>query len=226
MFVLKQNAVLFDKQKALEASEVVPETGNVLDVGGGMCPLAKATHVLDLESFDNFLSTEEKFITGTTERRFSIDTWIQMDICSGKWPFPDNYFDFVWCSHTLEDIRDPVHVCKEMSRVGKKGFVICPSIGREIVHDMDYKDDANLYNGYRNHRWFVTKEEDKLLFIFKDGYSTVYKYVNEEYKEKLKNNLNMGVISVFWEDKIEGEELFIQPDNTFKIIKKQIEGQK
>jgi hypothetical protein len=32
----------------------------------------------------------------------------------------------VICSHTLEDIRDPLWVCSEMIRIGKAGYIELP----------------------------------------------------------------------------------------------------
>ena len=55
--------------------------------------------------------------------RFSADTWVQRDICDREpYPFEDEQFDFVVCSHTLEDVRDPIWVCDEMVRVAKRGL--------------------------------------------------------------------------------------------------------
>ena len=45
-----------------------------------------------------------------SDERFTADTWVVQDICT-PWPFADGQFDFAVCSHTLEDVRDPVFVC-------------------------------------------------------------------------------------------------------------------
>jgi ubiquinone/menaquinone biosynthesis C-methylase UbiE len=52
-------------------------------------------------------------LQGPLPEGFTRDTWVQRDICDHEpWPFEDRQFDFVVCSHTLEDVRDPVWVCK------------------------------------------------------------------------------------------------------------------
>ena len=48
------------------------------------------------------------------------------------WPFADDFFDFAVCTFTLEDVRDPIRVCEEMSRVAKAGYVEVPSLLDEL----------------------------------------------------------------------------------------------
>ena len=92
-----------------------------LDVGGWNKPLNAATHVLDINSYDSRLTGQAADPEST--ERFTKETWSQLDICDREpWPFPDKYFDFSTCSHVLEDIRDPVWVVSELSRVSKAGY--------------------------------------------------------------------------------------------------------
>lgn len=41
-----------------------------------------------------------------------------------KLPFKNNYFDYVYCSHVLEDFIDPVPIIDEMIRITKKERII------------------------------------------------------------------------------------------------------
>ena len=96
----------------------------ILDVGGAGNVSRHATHVIDRLSYEWWQAWPQKVTTAILP-----ENWIVHDICaSHPFPFPDKYFDFVICSHTLEDLRDPIRVCEEMSRVGKAYFV---SIGPE-----------------------------------------------------------------------------------------------
>ena len=98
-------------------------TDVVLDIGGWACPFNRANYVMDAGPF----ATRGYYRTvglpgsqGGDREHFTEGTWIQRDICSKEpYPFADKSLDFVICSHTLEDIRDPLWVCREMVRIGK-----------------------------------------------------------------------------------------------------------
>src|SRR5688500_1405916 len=97
----------------------------VLDVGGWASPFSRADWVLDLMPY------ETRGLYGEPDpgpERFSEASWVVRDICDReRWPFSDDQFDFVVCSHTLEDVRDPVWVCAELSRVARAGYVEVPA---------------------------------------------------------------------------------------------------
>src|SRR5215212_2730078 len=97
----------------------------VLDVGGWASPLARADWVIDL------MPHETRGLYGESDparERFSGERWVERDICArDPWPFADGQFDFAVCSHTLEDVRDPVWVCSELARVARAGYVEVPS---------------------------------------------------------------------------------------------------
>ena len=69
---------------------------------------------------------------------FTKDSWIVRDICAKEpFPFRDKELDFVVCSHTLEDIRDPLWVCSEIIRIGKAGYIEVPSRLWETCRGME-----------------------------------------------------------------------------------------
>ena len=75
---------------------------------------------------------------------FTAATWIRQDICGGRWPFDDHFFDFAICSHTLEDVRDPLHVCAELMRVAKAGYIEVPSRVKETCLGHERWNQAGL----------------------------------------------------------------------------------
>src|SRR6202007_1247277 len=84
----------------------------VLDVGGWYQPFNLATHVIDLCPYETRRIRDT--IDPEDSERFSAGTWTVQDVCSSAWPFPDKFFDFVFCSNLLEDVRDPIFVCREL----------------------------------------------------------------------------------------------------------------
>src|SRR6059058_2170825 len=94
--------------------------------------------------------------------RFSADTWVVRDMCAREpWPFADKQFDFAICSHTLEDIRDPIWVCQELQRVAKAGYIEVPS--RLEEQSRGVKGD---WVGWGHHRWLIDIDPNQSLIEF------------------------------------------------------------
>lgn len=75
---------------------------------------------------------------------------------------PDKHFDFIICTHTLEDIRDPLFVIKQLERVSKAGLISVPTKHTELS-----PIQSKFYNGYSHHRWIFTFNKNTLIGIFK-----------------------------------------------------------
>ena len=75
----------------------------------------------------------------------------------------DKQFDFVICSHTLEDIRDPLWVCSELIRVGKAGYIEVPSRVFESTLGVERAHTAGL----SHHRWLIDIAGDEIRFLQK-----------------------------------------------------------
>ncbi len=106
---------------------IIQPSDAVLDVGGWYAPWNRADYMIDIMPYET-RNTGGAFLTDVwPNERFSAKTFLQMDICQTPWPFADKQFDFVMCAHTLEDLRDPIAVCREMVRVAKAGYIEVPS---------------------------------------------------------------------------------------------------
>jgi len=143
--------------------EALGAEATVLDVGGWACPLARATAVLD------HMPYATRGLYGwngdRTAERFTAETWVQHDICAREpFPFADDAFDVVVCSHTLEDVRDPVWVAGELSRVGRAGYVEVPSRLQEQSWGVN-----GPYVGWSHHHWLIDVDEAAahVDFVFK-----------------------------------------------------------
>lgn len=132
----------------------------VLDVGGWAKPFQRADWVIDLLPYE----TRGLYgYDGDEPERFSAETWVQRDICDREpWPFEDDRFDFAVCSHTLEDVRDPVWVCREIARVARAGYIEVPSRLEEQAYGVQ-----GPWVGWGHHHWLVDVLDDGLQFVFK-----------------------------------------------------------
>lgn len=141
-------------------SEALGEADVVLDVGGWGRPFTRADWVLDLMPYE----TRGLYgADGSGPERFSADTWIRRDICDREpWPFEDGSIDFAICSHTLEDVRDPVWVCAELNRVARAGYVEVPSRLEEQSYGFQ-----GPWVGWGHHHWLIDVRPGEIEFVFK-----------------------------------------------------------
>jgi len=115
----------------------------VLDVGCGSRPFMLATHLADVSFNDNSARFDLPIpLLGRPFFECSVE----------KMPFGDREFDFVYCSHVLEHVRDPAQACREIMRVGKRGYIECPRSWVEYVFESV------------DHKWLVDHERNCLIF--------------------------------------------------------------
>lgn len=138
----------------------LPDDALVLDVGGWAKPLARADWVIDVMPYETrgMLGRD-----GDGDERFSSSTWVVRDICDREpWPFEDGQFDFVVCSHVLEDVRDPLFVAAELQRVARAGYVEVPSRLDEQTWGVQ-----GPWVGWGHHHWLIELHGDRFDFLFK-----------------------------------------------------------
>ncbi|HEY1360063.1 MAG TPA: methyltransferase domain-containing protein [Thermoleophilaceae bacterium] len=151
--------------RSLDRLLALPDEARVLDVGGWAAPLNRADWVIDLLPYE----TRGPLLAGIGPgpARFSEETWVQHDLCDrAPWPFKDDFFDFAVCTFTLEDVRDPVGVCGEMSRVAKAGYVEVPTLLDELSW-RNPEPSGGPWLGHAHHRWLCTIEDGELVFLSK-----------------------------------------------------------
>jgi len=183
----------------------------VLDVGGWYLPLNAATHVLDLNPYE----TRGQPLDPENAPRFSAATWRVQDACVPPWPWPDKFFDFSFCSHLLEDVRDPIAVVRELSRVAKAGYLETPSRAREIFAKGRWAGLAARVGrppevGFYHHRWFVEADGNHLRFLAKT--SEILRdpryYITRSALGRKMREEESG-FGLFWEGAITAEETII-----------------
>lgn len=140
--------------------DTVPTSATVLDVGAWGKPFTRADIVLDHMPYE----TRGLYgRDGAEPERFNAQSWIVMDICDRTpWPLEDNSIDFAVCSHTLEDVRDPIWVCHELARVAKAGYIEVPSRLEEQSIGVQ-----GPWVGWGHHRWLIDVRGDNIDFVLK-----------------------------------------------------------
>jgi hypothetical protein len=71
-------------------------------------------------------------------------------------------WDFVICTHVLEDLRDPLFVVRWLQRVASSGFVAVPNKHTELS-----AVDSPQYPGYYHHRWVFALQGQVLRAVAK-----------------------------------------------------------
>lgn len=69
--------------------------------------------------------------------------------------------DFLLCTHTLEDIRDPIFAIQQIQQVAKGGYISMPNKYAELTHV-----DSHYFVGWSHHRWIfslVKENQDWVL---------------------------------------------------------------
>lgn len=138
---------------------------SILDVGGWFRPEPRATHVIDLMPWAT--RNARLCLQRLPGERFSPETWFQADFLHPdfRMPFADKSFDLVICGHTVEDLVEPGPLLREMSRVGQRGVIECPS--RLSEQTMGVRDRECSAPGHPHHWWIVESEVDYLRLYSK-----------------------------------------------------------
>lgn len=159
----------------------------VLEVGPGNSPFYRSDILLEKQF------SEEEFDRQIGLARDNKSTKQIIYYTGDIFPFDDNEFDYVICSHVLEHI--PIEqlsiFISELTRVAKMGYIEIPLYSYELLYDSD------VHLSYIN-----VDIDNKLYFLDKQTHNQSIIY--ENLKEILYNSLLIGKIVK------NNEELFIK----------------
>jgi ubiquinone/menaquinone biosynthesis C-methylase UbiE len=110
----------------------LPRAERILDVGGndGSFALMLRTNLNDVQIVD----VSEKALQIARERGILSH---RVDLNNEAFPFPDNYFDRVFCIETLEHLNDPEHCLGEINRVLEIGGMLVLTTPNNRAKRMD-----------------------------------------------------------------------------------------
>lgn len=151
---------------------------NILEIGPGTIPFPLAT----------------KFI-GCNE---NIDNYQNIDIDVDSIPYEDNFFDFTYARHVLEDIQSPDMVFKSVLKVSKNGYFETPSPLVELSRGVDGIKESEFFIGYQHHRYIVCSdlENNKIYFLPKYGFLENLLNFRKDIHSKINEILNN--YPVYW----------------------------
>jgi SAM-dependent methyltransferase len=198
-----------------------PDDHRVLDVGAWAAPVNRADWVIDLMPYESRgVLMPGGF--GPGPERFDASRWVVADICSHEpWPFADDYFDFAICTFTLEDVRDPIRVCQEMSRVARAGYIEVPSLLDELTwHNPEAS--GGPWAGHSHHRWLCTLEGGELTFLHKAHSLHTRRSVLVAPRWSRRLSDRERVLAHFWEGELPARELAAIDDYPFVSLERAV----
>lgn len=136
-----------NNEKKLSSWEIL-KGRRIIDVGGG-----KEKHIADKFQF---ITAVADLLPPPSQSKSGDLKWFSGDLNLPEvWAEILEYveveglFDFAICTHTLEDLRNPLLTAKMLPRIAKAGLVTFPSINAEARKFELF----GSYRGWRHHRW-------------------------------------------------------------------------
>lgn len=171
----------------------------VLEIGPGATPFHRSDVLLE-KKFENEQEYASQF--GTNEKIKTTKTIVYYD--GNVFPFKDNEFDYVICSHVLEHVSDVSYFLSEIFRVGKRGYLEYPLIYYEYLYNFDVHLNYLKYDGQCLR--FMKKDKSNL---------SEFKPVQDFFLQSLRNGhvkMINELITYFmegfeWENKFKLEEV-------------------
>jgi SAM-dependent methyltransferase len=150
----------------------------VLEIGPGNSPFHRSDVLLEL-SYENEVDRIKQF-----GHNISLKSDKQIVFYDGiKFPFADNAFDYIICSHVLEHISDVDFFLSEVFRVAKQGYFEYPLLS----YDYLYNFDVHLnFLKFKNDQMFLMKKNTTSLNDFLPIQHFFLKTLNHNYGDFLQ----------------------------------------
>lgn len=165
----------------------------IIDVGAAYNPWAgnRVTHTVDINETSQ---QYHQFKGNICEEHVWSDI---LNYCK----LENSKFDFAICTHTLEDILNPLFVIQKLSLVAKEGFIAMPSKWVDLT-----RNHHRPWKGWMHHRWVFDVIDGELVCVPKLPYM---EYINTD-----SFNGRPEEIKFYWKDTIPAKILnndFIGP---------------
>lgn len=104
-------------------------------------------------------------------------------------------FDFLTCTHTLEDISAAVMVCNMFSKIAKEGFIAVPSKYWELA-----RHEGN-WRGFIHHRWIFDIKDNQFFGYPKQSFLENVGEI-DSWLQSNKNTIENVELQFFWKEEI------------------------
>lgn len=112
----------------------------VLEIGPGNKPHPRSDVLLE-RCFSNDEALQQR---GGTPELSTSKPIVFYD--GGVFPFADGEFDYVICSHVLEHVADIDFFCRQIFRVGHKGYIEFPTVYYEYLYNFSVHTQLLRFN--------------------------------------------------------------------------------
>lgn len=132
----------------------------VLEIGPGSSPHPRSDAFLEL----NFDSSQDRIAQrgGVLNSAHFGDKPVHY-YDGGKFPFRDNQFDYVICSHVVEHVVDPSHFLNEVFRVGSgRGYIEYPLVTCEYLYNFEVHLNLVKYDFEKRLMKYLPKRDTSL----------------------------------------------------------------
>lgn len=188
-----------------ERIKSIRPSDKVLEIGPGATPYFRSDVFLELLYENDNERIAQSGHVGILETEKDI---VYYD--GGRFPFKDNEFDYVICSHVLEHVPNADVFLSEIQRVAKKGYLEFPTIYYDYIYN--FPEHILFAIEKKGIIYWMTKEESELN-KYKDIQKFFYRTCELKYHSMI-NDLKQFYFQGFeWFDKIESVKV-----NSFEKI--------
>lgn len=162
----------------LDRIKSIQPNDKVLEIGPGATPHPRSDVFLEL----NYDSEEERIAQSGHVGILKTDKEV-VYYDGGEFPFEDNKFDYVICSHVLEHVENADFFLRELQRIANKGYLEFPTIYYDYIYN------------FPEHTLFLLEKDGVINWMTKDEsglnkFSSVHQFFYRTCELKYYDSIN------------------------------------
>lgn len=190
----------------------------VLEIGPGGSPHPRSDVFLEMK----FADKDEEILQRSSSPILKTDKPV-IYYDGGKFPFSDQEFDYIICSHVLEHVADTQFFINELQRVANKGYLEYPTIYYEYLYNMPTHLNFLLQ---KDGKIYCIKKSDTLLNSFQPVHDFFGETLRLRYTSMIKDFKTLFFQGFEWFNTIDFQETKSLTDVTFDVEKLHLKPKK